>query len=589
MLKVFKYLKWYHWIFVLLIILFVYIQVRFDLMLPEYMGNIIKIIGNAYHTGESQTASIVSEGLMMLLVTLGSIVSTVVASYFAATVGTRVANILRNKLFAQVQGFSLEEVNKFSTPSLITRTTNDVQQVQNALIIMLRMLVRAPIMAVAAILKVTNLNTSMSMVVVGGVLAIILMVTVIFIIVGPKFNLLQKRTDDLNEVTRETLTGIRVIRSHNAQDVQDEKFEGVNERLTKTHIFVNTAMSFLNPGMTLVFGSLNLGLILVGAILISQNALGSTPVEGLAIQVEFISYAMMIMMSFMMLIMMFIFLPRAWVSANRILEVVDTSSKINDQNQENFVMPDGIEIEFKNVCFKYPNAEACVIKNINFKAHQGQTLAFIGATGSGKSTIIQLLLRFYDVTEGEILINGKNIKSYPLKTLYQLMGYVPQKGVLFSGTIKDNMKIANPNATDEEIYQALKIAQIKDFVDSLEDGLEHNIDQGGKNVSGGQKQRLSIARALVKNPPIYIFDDSFSALDYKTDKLLRKTLNLEVKDALNVIVGQRIGTIMDAHQIVVIDQGEIVGQGTHHELLKTCQAYKDIAYAQLSKEELANG
>ena len=589
MLKVFKYLKWYHWIFVLLIILFVYIQVRFDLMLPEYMGNIIKIIGNAYHTGESQTASIVSEGLMMLLVTLGSIVSTVVASYFAATVGTRVANILRNKLFAQVQGFSLEEVNKFSTPSLITRTTNDVQQVQNALIIMLRMLVRAPIMAVAAILKVTNLNTSMSMVVVGGVLAIILMVTVIFIIVGPKFNLLQKSTDDLNEVTRETLTGIRVIRSHNAQDVQDEKFEGVNERLTKTHIFVNTAMSFLNPGMTLVFGSLNLGLILVGAILISQNALGSTPVEGLAIQVEFISYAMMIMMSFMMLIMMFIFLPRAWVSANRILEVVDTSSKINDQNQENFVMPDGIEIEFKNVCFKYPNAEACVIKNINFKAHQGQTLAFIGATGSGKSTIIQLLLRFYDVTEGEILINGKNIKSYPLKTLYQLMGYVPQKGVLFSGTIKDNMKIANPNATDEEIYQALKIAQIKDFVDSLEDGLEHNIDQGGKNVSGGQKQRLSIARALVKNPPIYIFDDSFSALDYKTDKLLRKTLNLEVKDALNVIVGQRIGTIMDAHQIVVIDQGEIVGQGTHHELLKTCQAYKDIAYAQLSKEELANG
>ncbi len=589
MLKVFKYLKWYHWIFVLLIILFVYIQVRFDLMLPEYMGNIIKIIGNAYHTGESQTASIVSEGLMMLLVTLGSIVSTVIASYFAATVGTRVANILRNKLFAQVQGFSLEEVNKFSTPSLITRTTNDVQQVQNALIIMLRMLVRAPIMAVAAILKVTNLNTSMSMVVVGGVLAIILMVTVIFIIVGPKFNLLQKRTDDLNEVTRETLTGIRVIRSHNAQDVQDEKFEGVNERLTKTHIFVNTAMSFLNPGMTLVFGSLNLGLILVGAILISQNALGSTPVEGLAIQVEFISYAMMIMMSFMMLIMMFIFLPRAWVSANRILEVVDTSSKINDQNQENFVMPDGIEIEFKNVCFKYPNAEACVIKNINFKAHQGQTLAFIGATGSGKSTIIQLLLRFYDVTEGEILINGKNIKSYPLKTLYQLMGYVPQKGVLFSGTIKDNMKIANPNATDEEIYQALKIAQIKDFVDSLEDGLEHNIDQGGKNVSGGQKQRLSIARALVKNPPIYIFDDSFSALDYKTDKLLRKTLNLEVKDALNVIVGQRIGTIMDAHQIVVIDQGEIVGQGTHHELLKTCQAYKDIAYAQLSKEELANG
>lgn len=589
MLKIFKFLKWYHYVFILFILLFIYIQVRLDLMLPEYMGNIIKIIGNAYQTGENQTSAILSEGLWMLLVTFGSIVSTIIASYFAARVGTRAANITRKKLFSHVQGFSLEEVNEFTTPSLITRSTNDIQQVQMALIIMLRLIFRAPIMAIAAILKVTSLNLSMTMVIVGGVVAIIMMVTVIFIIVGPKFTKLQERTDDLNEVTRETLTGLRVIRSHNAQDVQDAKFEGVNTRLTKTHVFVNTAMSFLNPGMTLVFNGLNVALIVVGATLISQNLLGSTPIEGLAIQIEFISYGMMIMMSFMMLIMMFIFLPRAFVSARRIMKVIETPYKIDDRHADEFQMPSDIDIEFKNVCFKYPNAEACVIKNINFKVNKGETLAFIGSTGSGKSTIIQLLLRFYDVTEGEILINGINIKKYPLETLYKIMGYVPQKGLLFSGTVRENMLIGNKDASDEAIIKALEIAQIKDFIDDNEQGLDYLIDQGGKNVSGGQKQRLSIARALVKQPKIYIFDDSFSALDYKTDKQLRSNLKSKVKDALNVIVGQRIGTIMDADQIIVLDQGDIVGHGTHHELLATCKAYQEIAYAQLSKEELANG
>jgi len=589
MLKIFKFLKWYHYVFILFILLFIYIQVRLDLMLPEYMGNIIKIIGNAYQTGENQTNAILSEGLWMLLVTFGSIVSTIIASYFAARVGTRAANITRKKLFEHVQGFSLEEVNEFTTPSLITRSTNDIQQVQMALIIMLRLIFRAPIMAIAAILKVTSLNLSMTMVIVGGVVAIIMMVTVIFIIVGPKFNQLQERTDDLNEVTRETLTGLRVIRSHNAQDVQEAKFEGVNTRLTKTHVFVNTAMSFLNPGMTLVFNGLNVALIVVGATLISQNLLGSTPIEGLAIQIEFISYGMMIMMSFMMLIMMFIFLPRAFVSARRIMKVIETPYKIDNRQAEQYQVPNDIDIEFKNVCFKYPNAEACVIKNINFKVKKGETLAFIGSTGSGKSTIIQLLLRFYDVTEGEILINGINIKKYSLDTLYKIMGYVPQKGLLFSGTVRENMLIGNKDASDEAIITALEIAQIKDFIDENEQGLDYMIDQSGKNVSGGQKQRLSIARALVKQPKIYIFDDSFSALDYKTDKQLRSNLKSRVKDALNVIVGQRIGTIMDADQIIVLDQGDIVGHGTHHELLATCKAYQEIAYAQLSKEELANG
>lgn len=589
MLKIFKFLKWYHYIFILFILLFIYIQVRLDLMLPEYMGNIIKIIGNAYQTGENQTSAILSEGMWMLLVTFGSIVSTIIASYFAARVGTRAANITRKKLFEHVQGFSLEEVNEFTTPSLITRSTNDIQQVQMALIIMLRLIFRAPIMAIAAILKVTSLNLSMTMVIVGGVVAIIMMVTVIFIIVGPKFNQLQERTDDLNEVTRETLTGLRVIRSHNAQDVQEAKFEGVNTRLTRTHVFVNTAMSFLNPGMTLVFNGLNVALIVVGATLISQNLLGSTPIEGLAIQIEFISYGMMIMMSFMMLIMMFIFLPRAFVSARRIMKVIETPYKIDNRQAEQYQVPNDIDIEFKNVCFKYPNAEACVIKNINFKVKKGETLAFIGSTGSGKSTIIQLLLRFYDVTEGEILINGINIKKYSLDTLYKIMGYVPQKGILFSGTVRENMLIGNKDASDEAIITALEIAQIKDFIDENEQGLDYLIDQSGKNVSGGQKQRLSIARALVKQPKIYIFDDSFSALDYKTDKQLRSNLKSRVKDALNVIVGQRIGTIMDADQIIVLDQGDIVGHGTHHELLATCKAYQEIAYAQLSKEELANG
>ncbi|AUD65262.1 hypothetical protein BK011_06020 [Tenericutes bacterium MZ-XQ] len=589
MLKIFKFLKWYHYVFILLILFFIYIQVMLDLMLPEYMGNIIGFIGNAYQTGESQTSLILNEGLWMLLVTLGSIISTVIASYFAARVGTRAANITRKKLFEHVQGFSLEEVNEFSTPSLITRSTNDIQQVQNALIIMLRLIFRAPIMAIATILKVTSLNITMTMVIIGGVVAIIMMVTVIFVIVGPKFNQLQERTDDLNEVTRETLTGLRVIRSHNAQDIQQEKFEGVNTRLTKTHVFVNTAMSFLNPGMTLVFNGLNLALIVVGATLISQNLLGSTPIEGLAIQIEFISYGMMIMMSFMMLIMMFIFLPRAFVSARRIMKVIETPYKIDNTLASEFEVPTDIDIEFKNVCFKYPNAEECVIKNISFKAKKGETLAFIGSTGSGKSTIIQLLLRFYDVTEGEILINGTNIKNYALDTLYQMMGYVPQKGLLFSGTIRENMMIGNKNATDEDILYALEIAQIKDFVDANEQGLDYQIDQAGKNVSGGQKQRLSIARALVKQPKIFIFDDSFSALDYKTDKLLRSNLKSQVKDALNVIVGQRIGTIMDANQIIVLDQGDIVGQGTHQDLLSSCKAYQEIAYAQLSKEELANG
>ena len=588
MLKLFKFFKWYHWIFVLVIIGLVYGQVQMDLMLPEYMGKIIVLIIQGIQSGTSQTSSILEEGGMMLLITLGSVAATIGASYIAARLGTRLAATTRRNLFHHIQGFSSEEMNKFSTPSLITRTTNDVQQVQMTLIMMLRMLITAPIMAISGINKITNINTTMSMVVIGGVIAIIVLILTIFVLVGPRFSRLQKQTDELNQVTRETLTGIRVVRAHHAEDIQADKFETVNENLTKTNIFVNTAMSFMMPGMGLIMNSLNLGLILVGSLLIGDSLLGANPVEGLSLMIQFISYAMIILIAFMMLVMLFIFLPRAWVSGKRIMEVLETKYKIDNRYADATKQDFNVEVEFKNVSFKYPNAEEYVLKNISFKAKKGETLAFIGSTGSGKSTIIQLILRFYDATEGEILINKKAIKSYKLSDLYELMGYVPQKGNLFSGDVKSNIILGNESATLEQINHAIEVAQIKDFVDESELKLNRPIDQGGTNVSGGQKQRLSIARVLVKKPSIYIFDDSFSALDYRTDKSLRNALKGETKNSLKIIIGQRIGTILDAEQIIVLDEGTIVGKGTHKELLETCKPYQDIAFAQLSKEELSH-
>jgi len=552
------------------------------------MGKIIILISEGTITGTSRTTEILSEGGMMLLITLGSVIATIIVGYIAARLGTRLASTIRMNIFDKVQGFSSEEINKFTTPSLITRTTNDVQQIQMTTIIMLRMLVTAPIMAISGINKITNINATMSMVVIAGVIAIITLITVVFILVGPKYNRIQKQTDALNQVTRETLTGIRVVRAHHAEDIQQEKFEKVNTTLTKTNIFVNTAMSFIGPGMNLIMYSMNLGLILVGSLLISDGLLGATPYEGLSLQIQFTSYAMVILISFMMLIMLFIFLPRAWVSARRVNEVLKTSYTIDNRYANDIKPSDDVEIEFINVCFRYPNADECVINDINFIAKKGETLAFIGSTGSGKSTIIQLILRFYDVSEGQILINQKDIKTYALTDLYKLMGYVPQKGTLFSGDILSNVRLGNENATEEQVIEALKTAQIMDYVDELEEKLNRPIDQGGTNVSGGQKQRLAIARALVKKPSIYIFDDSFSALDYRTDKLLRNALKKETSNALKIIIGQRIGTIMDAEQIIVLDDGAIVGKGTHKELLKTCKPYQDIAYAQLSKEELTH-
>jgi ATP-binding cassette subfamily B protein len=555
-----------------------------DLLLPEYMGKIILLINQATVTGISQTSAILNEGGMMLLITLGSITSTVIASLIAARLGTRLAVTVRHALFGHIQTFSAAEMNKFSTPSLITRSTNDIQQVQMAIIMMLRMLITAPIMAFSGIRKITSINLTMSLVVVGGVVAILVLITTIFILVGPKFARIQKQTDDVNQVTRETLTGIRVVRAHHAEKTQETKFEHVNNELTKTQLFVNKAFAVMNPGMNLIMNGLNLALITVGAVLIGNNLLGSNPIEGLSLQIQFTSYAMVILIAFMILIMLFIFLPRAWVSARRINEVLQTQSSIQEGRVND--VEDELHIAFKNVSFRYPNADEDVLKNVSFEAKKGDMLAFIGSTGSGKSTIILLLLRFYDVTQGEILINGINIKEYSFDALYQMMGYVPQKGTLFRGDIQTNLSLGQKDVDEERMIKALSIAQIKSLVDESEAGLHRTIDQGGANVSGGQKQRLSIARALVKRPRILIFDDSFSALDYRTDRELRKALKPTMKEALTVIIGQRIGTIMDADHIIVLDQGEVVGQGTHHELVLACKPYQDIAFAQLSKEEL---
>jgi ATP-binding cassette subfamily B protein len=586
MLRLMKSFKWYHWFLILVIIGLIYGQVQMDLALPEYMGNIIVLISQGVQTGISPTSDILKEGAMMLLVTIGSITATIIASLIAARLGTRLAVETRSKLFKHIQGFSTAEIQHFSTPSLITRSTNDIQQVQMAVIMMLRLLITAPIMAFSGIRKVTSINLSMSLVVVGGVVAILTLIAVIFTLVVPKFSKIQTQVDDVNQVTRETLTGIRVVRAHHAERIQKDKFEVVNVNLTKTQLFVNRAFAILNPGMNFIMNGLNLALITLGAVLIGDGLLGANPIEGLSLQVQFTSYAMIILIGFMMLIMLFIFLPRAWVSAKRINEVLDTPYSIDESEKMLIPSTFDVKVEFKNVSFRYPKADEDVLKNISFTAKKGETLAFIGSTGSGKSTIISLLLRFYDVTSGEILINGINIKKYPLDELYQLMGYVPQKGTLFRGDIASNLYMGNQGVTEEDMMKALEVAQIKSITEESDEGIHRSIDQGGANVSGGQKQRLSIARAVVKKPKIYLFDDSFSALDYRTDQTLRKALKPIIKNALTIIIGQRIGTIMDAEQIVVLDQGEIVGIGTHQSLLETCQAYQEIAFAQVSKEEL---
>ncbi len=592
MIRLLKYMKWWYWLFVLAMVGIVYQQVSFDLSIPEYIGNIIQLVGIGASTGISQTNDILIEGLKMLAVAMGSIALTTVVGLIAARIGAGLSRNIRQELYQRVDEFSMKEMNDFSTASLITRSTNDITQVQMAVIFTLRMAITAPIMAIKGITKITGISDEMSLVVAIAIVLIMVMISVIFINVLPRFRKIQDLTDDLNLVTRENITGIRVIRAFNSEDYEEEKFDGVNSSLTRTNLEVNFAMAFMMPGMQLVMNGVNLTIIWLGAILIGNLTLGSTPFEGLALETQFVTYANMIIMSFMMLIMLFIMVPRAQVSGKRINEVLKKTISVKDKNQtSDIILADkGVPIvEFENVNFNYDGANENVLDDINLKIYQGETVAVIGSTGSGKSTLINLIPRFFDVTNGSLKIHGDDIRNYSQEDLHNLIGYVPQSGTLFSGTVRSNVKIGKDSATDEEIYEALEIAQASEFVNTLEDGLDANIAQGGKNFSGGQKQRLSIARAIVRQPEIYIFDDSFSALDYKTDKLLRKELNEKLPSATKFIVAQRIGTIIKADKIVVLEKGKIACVGTHGELLDSCDVYKEIALSQLSEEEIKHG
>ncbi len=518
-------------------------------------------------------------GGMMLAVAFGSMACQVLVGLIASFIGANFAATLRSSVYKKVDGFSIAELNTFSTPSLITRTTNDVQQVQMANILMLRMAVAAPITAIWAIFKIQHASTQLTLVTVIAVVILVLFLSLLMVFVMPKFRIMQKLVDGLNGVSRENLTGLRVVRAYNAEEYQEGKFAVANDKITKTQLYTGRMMAMMSPVMMLIMNGVSLAIYWVGASLINKE------VVDLATLMSFMMLASQVIMSFMMLMMMFVLMPRAQVAATRINAVLETKPSIVDPEKDAERTEVGT-VEFKNVTFAYPDSDLPVLKDISFKAEKGETVAFIGSTGSGKSTLINLVPRFFDATEGEVLIDGADVKTIKQSTLKNLIGYVPQKGVLFTGTVRDNIAFGNPDLSDEEVVAAAKVAEADEFVSQMEKGYYSEISQGGKNVSGGQKQRLSIARAVAVNPEIFIFDDSFSALDYKTDKKVRENLKAASEGATKLIVAQRIGTIMDADKIVVLDKGEAVGIGTHGELLNTCPVYREIALSQLSEEEL---
>ena len=586
MFKILKNLTKKEVIFIIIAIVLIVGQVFLELKMPDYMSEITKLV----QTEGSNMSEIIKYGVYMLLCSFGSLITAVATGYFASFVGVSFEKNLRKKVFDKVQNFGMEEIKNFSISSLITRSTNDVTRIKMLLVMGIQMLVKAPIMAVMAIIKILGKEWQFSIITAVGVVIVICLNMFLIIIAIPKFKKVQKLTDNLNGITRESLTGVRVVRAYNAEEYQENKFGKANTELTDTNMFVQKIMAIMSPTMSTVMSGLSLAIYWVGAVLIN-NAIGPDKITIFSNMVVFSSYAVQVIMSFMMLTMLFIIYPRAQVSVNRINEVLDTEEKIKygkvnkDKNNLKGV------VEFKNVSFKYPDAEEYILENINFKANKGETVAFIGSTGSGKSTLINLIPRFYDATEGEILIDGINVKELDEKYLNDKIGYVSQKAVLFKGSIKSNIsfgKMKGKKVSDKNIDKALDISQSKEFVEKMQDGVNSEIAQGGTNVSGGQKQRLSIARAIAREPEIYIFDDTFSALDYKTDYVLRKELNQKTKDSTKFIVAQRIGTIKDADQIVVLDEGKVAGIGNHKELLKTCKVYQEIAESQLSKEEIEN-
>ena len=586
MLRIFKNFRKQEVVLALFSVVFVVAQVWLELKLPDYMREITSLIT----TQDSAMHDILIAGGKMLLCAFGSLLVTVLVAVCASRIASNFSAIVRGKLFDKVQSFSMEEIGRFSTASLITRSTNDVTQVQMLIVMGLSIMLRAPIMAVMAILKIVDKSWQWTLS--TGVAVVVLLIVVIICVslCMPKFKRLQSLTDDINQVTRENLTGLNVVRAYNAEAYQEEKFEKVNKDLTDTHWFTSKTMAFMMPTIMMIMNGLSLAIYWIGAVLINDAQDMQEKFTLFSDMVVFSSYAMQVVMSFMMLVMIFIMLPRASVAAKRILEVLDTQPSIEDGTRDTFpVMKDG-EVEFKDVSFKYPDAEEYVLEHISFSAKKGETIAFIGATGCGKSTAINLIPRFYDATEGEVFVDGVNVKEYTQEALHNKIGYVSQKAILFSGTIADNVAYGENGkapATQDDIAMAVKVAQASEFVEKKDQGYDGYVAQGGSNFSGGQKQRLSIARAIARQPEILIFDDSFSALDYKTDRILREALRKECKDATKIIVAQRIGTIRDADKIIVLDDGQIAGMGTHDELMKNCEVYQEIAYSQLSKEELA--
>lgn len=558
--------------------------------LPDAMisQGAVSFVKNEYNeigidTDNMQTTYILTTGAKMIGITVLSMIAAITVGFLASRVGASLGRTLRSKTFEKVMRFSSKEMTEFSTASLITRSTNDIQQIQQMTVMMLRMVFFAPFMALGGIYKVLNTNTSMTWIIGVAVLGVVVIVGILFTTVMPRFKLLQNLVDKLNLVTREILTGLPVIRAFSTERFEENRFDGVNKDLTKVNMFVNRMMSCMMPAMMLVMNVISVLIVWVGAKNIDTGAMQ------VGDMMAFIQYTMQIVMSFLMISMISVMIPRAAVSANRINEVLEKDIVIKeDKNPKSFDNNKKGLVEFNNVSFKYPDADEDILHDINFTAEPGKTTAFIGSTGSGKSTLINLIPRFHDVTEGEIKVNGINIKNVSLHDLREKIGYVPQKGVLFSGTIDSNLRYGKKDATEEDIIKAAKIAQSIDFINDKEDKFDSEISQGGSNVSGGQKQRLSIARAIAKDPEIFIFDDSFSALDFKTDAKLRKALKTETKESTVLIVAQRISTILDADQIVVLDEGKVVGIGTHKELLKNCEIYKEIALSQLSKEELEN-
>ncbi len=589
MLRILKHLRWKEWLLVAACVVLIVGQVQLDLALPDYMSEITRLV----QTEGSQMSDILFAGGKMLLCALGSMLLTVCTTFFTAQIASRFSARLRGEMYRKVVGFSNEEINRFSTASLITRTTNDISQLQMFFSFGMQSLIKAPIMAFIAVGKISTKSWEWSLLT-GGVIAFVCVLLVFIMLYAvPRMKKMQTLTDNLNRITRENLTGLQVVRAYNAENYQEGKFAKANEEMTRNSQQANIAMSVMNPGMNLAMNGLTLGIYWIGAALISAIAVTSPAamMERIGLfsdMVVFMQYAMQVIMAFLMLVMIFVMLPRVTVSAGRVNEVLDTKARIVDGKETQGKPGMKGEIEFRDVSFRYPDADGDTIHHISFTAHHGQTVALIGATGCGKSSIINLIPRLYDATSGQVLVDGVDVRDYTQDALRSKIGFVPQKAFLFAGTVSSNVGYGEDNASGAAIRKAVSIAQAAEFVESPEVGYSGTVAQGGSNFSGGQKQRLSIARAVARDPEILVFDDSFSALDYKTDHALRQALREQTSGTTNIIVAQRIGTIRDADCILVIEDGAIVGKGTHRELMESCKVYQEIAYSQLSKEELAS-